>query len=366
MKYLLPLILAAKLGLACTAFQLKSLDGAFIYCRSLEFGFPLNSNLLIVPRATEFTGTAPNGKAGVVWKAKFGYVGMNQSFAKNLVCDGMNEKGLVVGVLYFPGYAKYEIPDPKKTDVTLGAWELPSYLLSTCTTVAEAKAAIPNLLVAQEPMLNMGDFILPIHIYISDRTGAVLIVEYVNGKRNMYDNPLGVFTNSPAFDWHLTNLSNFVHLSPFSVPELDLAAQNLQNYGQGSGLLGLPGDYTPPSRFVRAAFFSQWATLQKTALDAVRLGFHILNTFDIFEGIVRATPSAKNSTPLSSPMERTEWVILHDRVNLRTYFRTYNSLRIQMVDLKKIDFTQSGFRQIPLQADFVVDDVTTTSQSLTN
>lgn len=364
MKYLLPLILAAKFACACTAFQLKSLDGAFIYCRSLEFGFPLNSNLLITPRNTDFTGTAPDGKAGFTWRTKYGYIGMNQSFAKNLVNDGMNEKGLVIGILYFPGYAKYETPDPKRTNATLGAWELPSYLLGTCATVAEAKAAIPNLLVAQESMPTMGDFILPIHFYITDRTGAVLIVEYVDGKRTMYDNPLGVFTNSPAFDWHLTNLSNFVHLSPFSVPELDLPNQNLQNYGQGSGLLGLPGDYTPPSRFVRAAFFSQWATLQKTALDAVRLGFHILNTFDIFEGIVRATPSGKNSSPLSSPMERTEWVILHDRVNLRTYFRTYNGLRVQMVDLKKIDFTQSGFRQIPLQADFAIDDVTDTANNL--
>jgi len=78
---------------ACTAFQLKSQDGAVIYCRSLEFGFPLNSDLLIVPRGTTFTGTAPGAQPGLKWSVKYGYIGMNQSLYPTTVSDGMNEKG---------------------------------------------------------------------------------------------------------------------------------------------------------------------------------------------------------------------------------------------------------------------------------
>ena len=80
-----------------------------------------------------------------------------------------------------------------------------------------------------------------------------MVIEYVNGAAHVYDNPIGVFTNSPAFDWHITNLRNYVNLSPINVAPVKLSGKTLKGLGQGSGLLGLPGDYTPPSRFVRAA-----------------------------------------------------------------------------------------------------------------
>lgn len=341
---------------ACTAFQLKAKDGAQIYCRSMEFGFALHSDLLIVPRQTAFTGTAPNGKPGIKWKNQYGYVGMNQWIAKKLVCDGMNEKGLVVGMLYLPGYAQYEPPDDARKTQTLGPWEVGSYLLGTCSTVEEAKAALSKVVVAQEPFPGMKDFVLPLHFYIGDKNGKVLIVEYIKGKRQEYDNPLGVLTNSPPFDWHLANLGNFVNLSSINVPEVELSNFEVPSLGQGSGMLGLPGDYTPPSRFIKAAFFSKWATEQKTAEETVRLGFHVLNTFDIFQGIIKET-SKQNPAKVKNS-DTTEWVIVHDRTNLRTYFRSYNSLRIQMVDLKKIDFLAKELRIAELSKEFQVEDET--------
>ena len=337
----------------CTAFQLKAQDGALIYCRTLEFGYKFNSDILIAPQGTEYTGTAM-GKPGLKWKVKYGFVGMNQSMEKTLVSDGMNEKGLVIGVLYLPTYAQYEMPDHQKKDRTLGCWELPSFLLSTCATVQEVKNILPTVLVAQQPPPGMGDFILPIHYYISDKSGSVAIVEYVDGKRHVYDDPMGVLTNSPPFDWHLTNLANYVNLGPVNTAPVQFANWTVPNLGQGSGLLGLPGDYTSPSRFVRAVLFSQWSTPQKTALEAVNLGFHLLNAFDIPDGLVQSRPDEKNV----SHTETTEWVIVHDKTNLKTYFRGYKSLRIQMIDLKKIDFTQPGFKYVPIMQEFSIDDVT--------
>jgi choloylglycine hydrolase len=355
-KWILGILLFFKSLDACTAFQLSSQDGTHIYCRSLEFGFKLSSDLLIVPRQTPFTGTAPQGKSGLKWACKYGYIGMNQAFARTLISDGMNEKGVAIGILYFPGYAQYENPDPARQDQTLGAWELASYLLATCANLSEVKTALSQTLVAQEILPGTKDFIFPLHFYITDSSGEALVVEYVDGKRKEYSNPLRVLTNSPTFDWHLTNLSTYIHLSPMNYPNLKLPGYTIENFGQGSGLLGLPGDYTPPSRFVRATFFSQWAIPQKTANETLLLGFHILNNFDIIPGLVKSNHTS----------EMTEWTLIHDMTSLKTYFRSYASLQIQMVDLKKIDFKTPGFRRVQLKKEFTYDDETKNIEPLPN
>lgn len=349
---------------ACTAFQLKSQDGALIYCRSMEYEFPMDSNILIVPRDEPFKGTAPGKKTGLQWKSKYGFVGLNQIMDRTTVSDGMNEKGLVVGCLYLPGFAKYEVFLDAQSNKVLAPWELTTFLLGSCASVEEVQAILPTVIVVGQGTPGMGDFVLPLHYYVSDQNGNCVVIEYVGGKRFVYDNPLGVLTNSPPFLWHLSNLTNYMNLSPFNVPLLQLGLLKMRSVGQGSGLLGLPGDYTPSSRFVKAAFFSQAAITPKSAQDAVCMGFHILNTFDIFEGAIQRLPSMKdgqveNLPPNQENLETTQWTVVHDRTNLKTYFRSYGSLRVQMVDLKKINFMMPGRSQILMKKEFVVEDVTT-------
>ncbi len=362
---------------ACTAFQIKSKDGANIYCRSMEFGVDLQSNLLIAPRGSEYKGTAPDNQMGLQWQSKYGFVGLNQALSPTFVSDGMNEKGLVVGVLYLPGFAEYETPDPKRTNETLGAWELAAYLLGMCENLEDVKTSVENVLVAKQTIPGT-DFSFPLHFYIGDKEGNVLIIEYVNGKRYIHEDPIGVLTNSPPFDWHMNNLSNFVNLSPINVQELKLKDDTIKLLGQGSGLLGLPGDYTPPSRFVRAALFSQWATPSETADETARLGFHILNTFDIFYGVIREKHTYQNQNAAAilhaqvakkqgnqvKDSEYTQWTVVHDRTNLKTYFRGYDSLQIQMVDFNQLDFSQPGFKQIEVQHKFIVEDISKKAQPL--
>ena len=348
---------------ACTAFQLQSQDGALVYCRSMEYEFPLDSNILIVPRNQTFKGTAPGEKAGLQWKSTYGFIGMNQIIDRTTVSDGMNEKGLVVGCLYLPGFTKYETPLEAQFNKVLGPWELTTFLLSSCGTIEDVKAILPTVIVAEQSTPGMNGLVLPLHFYVCDKTGAALVVEYVSGKRFIYDNPLGVLTNSPPFPWHLSNLANYVNLSAVNVPLAQIGNLKIKSWGQGSGFLGLPGDYTPPSRFVKAAFFSQSAIPPKTAKETAALGFHILNTFDIFEGAIQRLPNLKdgqieNLPPNQESLETTQWTIVHDRTNLKTYFRSYGSLSVQMVDLKKIDFTTPGRSQIPLRKEFVAEDVT--------
>lgn len=361
-------------AVACTAFQLESKDGAQIYFRSMEFGYPFNSKVLVVPRGTDFTGTAPGGKPGKKWTAKYGFVGLNADIAPTLVADGQNEKGLAIGMLYLPGFAQYLDPAAAPADKSIGSWEVLGYLLANCSSVDEAVAALQNdVYVAQQEFVPFKE-VLPVHYWIGDSTGKVVIAEYVGGKLKIHDAPLGTLTNSPPYDWQTINVGNYIDLSPVNMPSRTLGKFTSVNYGQGSGAIGLPGDMSPPSRFIRAALFSHWATPGATASDTVNLGFHVINTFDIFNGAIQSntadqTPNTKGfltstGQPKLVDTDTTEWAVAHDRTNLKTYIRTYNGLAIQMVDLKKVNFDEPGLRTIELQNDFAPEDITAQAKPL--
>ena len=120
-------------------------------------------------------------------------------------------------------------------------------MLSNFATVAEVRQAIGKVRVCEGPSVAAG-FVLPLHFAVHDAQGDCLVIEYVKGKLHTFDNPLGVTTNSPTFDWMTTYLNNFINLSPDNVPEKKLNGVTLKQFGQGSGMIGLPGDFTPPVR----------------------------------------------------------------------------------------------------------------------
>jgi len=215
--------------------------------------------------------------------------------------------------------------------------------------------------------------VMPFHWWIGDASGKVAVAEYVGGKLAIHDAPLGVLTNSPPYEWQQINVSNYVDLSPVNVPGRKLGDFVSTNYGQGSGAVGLPGDLSPPSRFVRAALFSHWATPAETASETVNAGMHVLNTFDIFNGAIQSkqadgSPQTKTLTASGKPeivnSDITEWTVVHDRTNLETYIRTYGGSLIQKIDHKSIDFSQPGWRIIPLQNEFAPEDITSKAQPL--
>lgn len=153
------------------------------------------------------------------------------------------------------------------------------------------------------------------------------MVEPVDGTLKVHDAPLGVITNSPTYDWHMTNLANYLNLTPTDITSATLGDVKLEAFGTGAGLHGLPGDFTPPSRFVRAAIYGASAAPNATADEAVLSAFHILNQFDIPKG------SVKGSVVSSTSDEITEWTAVSDLKNLRWYFRTHADQSIHMVDL---------------------------------
>lgn len=334
---------------ACTGITIKPKDGSVIFARTLEFAADLESNVIIVPRGTEYVGTAPEGKPGLAWTTKYGTVGVN-AFGMPVVLDGLNEKGLSVGLFYFPGFAEYQVVKAEDARKALAPWEIGSFLLGTCSDIQESIAAANSVLVGDVVLKQMG-FVPPVHLILTDASGRSVVLEYVDGALKVHDNPFGVMSNAPTFDWHMTNLSNYVTLTKKNQERVDLAGKEIRGLGQGSGMLGLPGDFTPPSRFVRAVAFSKTARPVEHAKDGVLQAFHILNQFDIPKGAAQGIEHGHEV------YDYTLWTSAADLKNLRYYYRTFDNSRIRMVDMKAIDLDTKGVRTISMKGEEDIEDV---------
>jgi choloylglycine hydrolase len=347
-------VIAPAVSSACTGITITPKDGSVIFGRTLEFAQDIKSNIIIVPRNRDFVGTTPADGPGLHWKTKYGAVGMN-SFGLPMFADGLNEKGLHVGIFYFPGYGKYQAVTEKDYDRTLAPHEFAGFLLGVCGSVEEAVTAAKAVRVG-EVVLDAFGFVPPFHFIVNDGSGKSAVLEYVAGELKIHDNPLGVITNSPTFDWHMTNLANYVNLTVSNVPKLDVDGLALRALGQGSGMLGLPGDFTPPSRFVRAVAFSKSALPVETARDGVLQTFHILNQFDIPQGAARGSEHGK---PVA---DYTLWTAVADLRHLRYYYRTHQNSRIRVIDLRAADLGAADVKSISIGGDEQIEDQTATAK----
>ena len=181
------------------------------------------------------------------------------------------------------------------------------------------------------------------HWRFADTTGRQIVLEIINEKPIFHENKLGVLTNSPSFDWQMTNLNNYVNLIPGMAPSQQLDGVALTSFGNGSGFLGIPGDITPPSRFVRAAFYQATAPRQETGQQTVIQCFQILNNFDIPIGI----EFAPDQTPVDIP-SATQWTSATDMTNHMIYYRTMYDSAIRCIDLRKINFARVKYQTEPL------------------
>lgn len=316
---------------ACTGIMLKDQDNSFVNGRTVEFGIAIDSSVAVVPRNYTFVGQTPMGK-GMQYTSKYAAVGVIAYKDLNLL-DGLNEKGLAVGAFYFPTFAQYTPETAKNQNASLSPGDFPNWLLTQFATVGEVRQAIERGKVVITPtiMPGWGSTLPPFHYVVYDKSGASIAIEPINGKLVVSNNPLGVFTNSPPLDWHMTNLRNYISLNTHNVPEVTLGGQTFKELGQGNGMLGLPGDFTPPSRFVRAAIFSTTAIPAENADAGIQQIFHILNNFDIPVGVARAESNGVTNT------DYTLLTMARDPQNLRYYYKSYDDQTIRMVQLNSFD-----------------------------
>ena len=336
---------------ACTGIQLQTKDGAFVSGRTLEFGIFLETSVIVVPRGYAFTGQTTLGD-GKKWTAKYASTGI--IIADNeVILDGINEMGLSVGNFYFPGYAEYSVTTPENLSISMSSSDITQWMVSQFSTVDEVRAAIENNEVAISPVLTPGfpPQVQPFHFVVYDKMGKSLVIEPLDGKLKIFDNPLGAMVNSPPFDWHMINLRNYISLNPNNVAPVHLSAETFAPLGQGSGMHGLPGDFTPPSRFVRAVVFSATAIPEESAEKGIFQVFHILNNFDIPVGVARSVEDGKIYS------DYTMLTTARDSQNLRFYFHTYADQTLRRIDLKSFDLDAKSIKRLSTKSDQPVVDI---------
>lgn len=324
----------------CTGIRLTAQNGDVVYGRTLEFGQELASKVLIVPAHFQLTSQLSAQQKGLHWKSKYAVAGAN-AFNVVALLDGLNEKGLAGGLFYFPGFAHFQEVDEKKYENTIAPWELLTWILTTCANVDEVIQELPKITVGQVVYEPWG-IVPPVHLIVHDAQGRSVVIEYMNGRLIMYENPLGVFTNAPYFEWHIINLSNYMNISALNYDGKKLNSVEIRPVGQGSGMLGLPGDFTPPSRFVRAVEYSQSVDAGSNADQARDALFHVLNLFQIPKGTI--VQKEKNGFTY----DYTQWTSANDLKNKRFYWHTYHNRQIFMVDLAKIDRTQKDITTLEM------------------
>lgn len=334
-KNIVPILIGALLGIfspkveACTGISLTSADGTKIVARTIEWGGTnLNSMYVIVPRGFTSQSYTPSGVDGMMFTARHGYVGFAVQ-QQEFITEGLNERGLSAGLFYFPHYGEYVPYNPDNKKNTISDFQVVSYILGECATIEEVKEAVSNI-----DIVNIDPRSSTVHWRFTDASGHQVVLEIVNRKIHFYENPLGVFTNSPGIEWQLTNLNNYVNLFPGSAPSQNLHGMHLAPFSYGSGFLGLPGDFTPPSRFVRAAFFQSTAPQQPNAEATVRQCFQILNCFDIPIGV----EFSLDSVPVNDMISATQWTAASDMKHRKIYFRTMYNPIIRCIDLNTINF----------------------------
>jgi choloylglycine hydrolase len=268
----------------------------------------------------------------------YGYVGIYTEY-EPFVVEGVNEAGLSAGLFFFPNYGQYTPYNASKKANTICDMQFVSWVLSQFDSIDQVKEALSHINV-----VTLNHKIGAVHWRIAQPDGRMVVLEFVNGDARFYENKLGVLTNAPGFQWHMTNLNNYVNLKPGSASDMDLKPGiTLMPLGHGSGMLGLPGDFTSPSRFVRATFYQTTAPVEATGFASVVQAFHILNNFDIPIGSQHARADIPKGLPSA-----TQFTAVTDLSALKLYYRTAWNSNIRCIDLMHINFHHVKFQSHPL------------------
>ena len=331
---------------ACTGIQVKAKNGAVIWARSMEFGSYIHSAIMVSPHGIKWTSPALNGANGLQWTAKYGFVGPN-GFNLHVPLEGMNEKGLYVGGFWMKeGEIKFPDVKPEDYSRTVAQTHFVAWALTNFSTVDELKGALPKITIAGLEVEAIKKIIY-CHWSVMDSTGKIAAIECINGKITIKDNPVGVFTNSPSFDWHLTNLRQYINLKPDNVSSTRFGNYNVLSLGEGTGLLGLPGDFTPPSRFVRAAILSNSILQPDNADNAVNVAMNLIAGTNITRGI------SKGITDNGKPeYDYTQWTTIYDTARKAMYVRTYENQNYKIVHFNKLSFVGKKNLIIPLGQEY--------------
>lgn len=313
----------------CTAATYKTKD--FYFGRTLDYEFSYGEEIVVMPRNFPISFRHMGEM-----KHHYALIGMAH-LAGNfpLFYDAINEKGLGMAGLNFVGNADYKPFAPGKDNVA--PFEFIAWILSQCTSVKEARLLLDKINLVNTPFSDQ----LPLaqlHWIIADQEEAIT-VESVKEGLKVYDNPAGVMTNNPSFDQQMHNLSNFMNLSPKSPSNHFSDKLNLATYSRGMGALGLPGDLSSQSRFVRVAFVKLNSISGDSESESVSQFFHILGSVDQQRGCCDVGEEKYEYTIYTSCCNAPKGIY---------YYTTYENHQISGVDMHRENLDGDSLSRFPL------------------
>ncbi|MDO5548532.1 MAG: choloylglycine hydrolase [Eubacteriales bacterium] len=313
----------------CTAVTYKTKD--FYFGRTLDYDFSYGEEVTITPRNYPIPFRHMGRREN-----HYAMIGMAHIAAGYpLYYDAVNEKGLGMAGLNFVGNADYREENPDKDNVA--QFEFIPWILCQCASVAEAKALLESMNLVNTPFCKEMP-VAQLHWMIADREEAIT-VEFVREGMKIYHNPVGVLTNNPPFNEQMFRLNDYMALSPKN-PENRFSDQlSLRAYGRGMGALGLPGDLSSQSRFVRASFVKMNSVSGDSEPESVSQFFHILGAVDQQRGCCEAEDGAFEITIYTSCCNADKGIY---------YYTTYDNHQITAVDLHKENLDGTRLVRYPL------------------
>ena len=312
----------------CTAISYKSKDVYF--GRNLDLERSYNESVVVTPRNYEFKMRYVES-----FKPQYAMIGMATVIEEfPLYYEATNEKGLSMAGLNFPGNAVYYDFQEGKENIT--PFEFIPWVLSKCTCIEEVKDLLKNINLVN---INFSQELplTPLHWMISDKNKSIT-VETLKESMKISDNPFEVLTNNPPFDYHKINASNFMGLSVGPAENNFSSEFPLENYSLGMGALGLPGDFSSASRFIRAFFVKEKSISEKDEKSSVNQFFHILNSVAMPKGCVW-TKNGYEYTRYTSCCNVGKGIY---------YYTTYDNFQITTVDINEFDLNTSHLYLKPL------------------
>ena len=313
----------------CTCINLKTKD--YYFGRNLDLEYSYEESITIASRNFPL-----HFREVPTQKKHYAIIGM--AYVKDnypLYYDATNEKGLSMAGLNFPDNAYY--PEIKEGKENVSPFELIPYLLGQCATVWEAKELLAKINLAA---IAFSDELplSPLHWLLADEKEAVTLEATKEGL-SVYENPIGVLTNNPPFPIQIFHLNNYLSLSvkpPYNTFSDKL---HLKNYSRGMGALGLPGDLSSSSRFVRAAFTKLNSVSGSSESESLSQFFHILNSVSHSRGLVEIKDREYEITVYSSCCNTTKGIY---------YYTTYENSQITGIDMHMEDINSNKLISYPL------------------
>lgn len=313
----------------CTAATYKTKD--FYFGRTLDYEFSYGDEVTVTPRNYPFKFRHVNEI-----KSHYAMIGMAY-VADNcpLYYDAVNEKGLGMAGLNFVGNAVYRESAPGKDNVA--QFEFIPWILSQCAKVDEAKKLINKISIVNTPFSDK----LPVaqlHWIIADKDKAITVESVADGIK-VYDNPVGVLTNNPPFNEQMFRLNDYMHLSVKNPENTFSDKLSLSAYSRGMGAIGLPGDLSSQSRFIRVAFTKMNSLSGSSEKESVSQFFHILGSVDQTRGLCEVAEGKFEITLYTSCCNADKGIY---------YYTTYENHQITGVDMYKENLDQDTIIHYPL------------------